>query len=357
MPAVPRRAIAWLGLAFASSPAWAEEPAGTYFHLNLGASFLEGLSVVGPSGNRVTLNQDVGYLVNTGPGYVFANGFRAEIDLGYRHNDAKNVTLPGGGTTPTALNLKANAAARSYMVDGLYDFKLGSAWIPYIGAGVGAANVRVNNIGSDTPFAWQAIAGLEYPLTRRLYLGIGYKYLATEDLHLRATSVNLASHASYQDHTAMLTLRFRFGGGSKPSPAVPAAAAMPPPLPAAPPPPPPAPPPAPHSFTVYFDFDSAALTPAGREIVRQAAAVAARGGITHITVTGHTDTVGAARYNMKLSERRADAVRDEMVAAGIPSTEIVTVARGETDLAVPTPPNVKEPRNRRVVIEEGGPSS
>jgi OmpA-OmpF porin, OOP family len=353
MPVPHRSAIALLGLALAGSAARAQEPASPYFHLNLGASFLEGLSVTGPSGNQATLNQDPGYMINTGPGYAFGNGFRAEIDLGYRHNDAKNVTLPGGGTTPTSLNLKANAAARSYLVDGLYDFHIGNtAWTPYIGFGVGAANVRVNNIGSDTPFAWSAMAGVEYPVTRRVYLGVGYKYLATEDLHLRTTSANLSSHAEYQDHAAMLTFRLKFGV-PKPPPPAPEGASMPPPALAAPAPPPPAP----KSFTIYFDFDSAALTPSGREIVRQAAATAAGGGITLITVTGHTDTVGAARYNLKLSERRADAVRNEMVAVGIPSAEIVTVGRGEADLAVPTPPNVNEPRNRRVVIQEGGPSS
>ncbi|HUJ96744.1 MAG TPA: OmpA family protein [Stellaceae bacterium] len=352
MPILHRSAIALLALALATAAARAEEPAGAYFHLNLGANFLEGLSVTGPSGNQATLNQDPGYLINTGPGYAFGNGFRAEIDLGYRHNDAKNVTLPGGGTTPTSLNLKANAAARSYMVDGLYDFHIGSsAWTPYIGFGVGAANVRVNNIGSDTPFAWQALAGVEYPVTRRVYLGVGYKYLATEDLHLRTTSANLSSHAEYQSHAAMLTFRLKFGVPKPPPPApAPEGASMPPPVLAAPAP-------LPRSFTVYFDFDSAALTPSGREIVRQAAATAAGGGMTLISVTGHTDTVGTARYNLKLSERRADAVRNEMVAVGIPSAEIITVGRGEADLAVPTPPNVNEPRNRRVVIQEGGPGS
>ncbi|HUC67411.1 MAG TPA: OmpA family protein [Stellaceae bacterium] len=349
MPVLYRSAIALLGLALAGSVARAQEPKGTYFHLNLGASFLEGLSVTGPSGNQATLNTDPGYMINTGPGYAFGNGFRAEIDLGYRHNDAKNVTLPGGGNTPTSLNLKANAAARSYMVDGLYDFHIGgTSWTPYIGFGVGAANVRVNNIGSDTPFAWQAMAGVEYPVTRRVYLGIGYKYLATEDLHLRTTSANLSSHAEYQDHAAMLTFRLKFGV-PKPPPPAPEGASMPPLAPAPPPPPPP------KSFTVYFDFDSAALTPSGRDIVRQAAATATGSGITLITVTGHTDTVGSAQYNLQLSERRADAVRNEMVAVGIPSAEIVTVGRGEADLAIPTPPNVNEPRNRRVVIQEGAP--
>jgi OmpA-OmpF porin, OOP family len=349
---VPRRsAIALLGLAWAGSAARAQEPPGPYFHLNLGANFLEGLSVTGPSGNQATLNQDPGYMINTGPGYAFSHGFRAEIDLGYRHNDAKNVTLPGGGTTPTSLNLKANAAARSYLVDGLYDFHIGHiAWTPYIGFGVGAANVRVNNIGSDTPFAWSAMAGVEYPVTRRVYLGVGYKYLATEDLHLRTTSANLSSHAEYQSHAAMLTFRLKFGV-PKPPPPAPEGGSMPPPALAAPTPAPPAP----KIFTIYFDFDSAALTPSGREIVRQAATTAAGGGITLITVTGHTDTVGSALYNLKLSERRADAVRREMVAVGIPSAEIVTVGRGEADLAVPTAPNVNEPRNRRVVIQEGGP--
>ncbi len=117
-----------------------------------------------------------------------------------------------------------------------------------------------------------------------------------------------------------------------------------------------APPPA-REFTVYFDFNKAALTSSGREVIKQAVAAAQQGSIAHISVTGHTDTVGSADFNQRLSERRANAVRQALIADGLPAGEITAKGVGKSELAVPTADGVKEPRNRRAVITEGGPGA
>jgi outer membrane protein OmpA-like peptidoglycan-associated protein len=121
---------------------------------------------------------------------------------------------------------------------------------------------------------------------------------------------------------------------------------------AAPPPPPPAPPPPPpvRNFLVFFDFDKSSLTPRALDIVREAAKVAKAGQDAKVTCTGHTDTVGPARYNMALSLRRASAVKDALVREGVAATSITVVGRGEESLLVPTPEGVREPQNRRVEI-------
>ncbi|TRO88012.1 OmpA family protein, partial [Glycocaulis profundi] len=66
-----------------------------------------------------------------------------------------------------------------------------------------------------------------------------------------------------------------------------------------------------------------------------------------------TDTSGSAAYNMGLGERRANAVRDEMVRLGIPAGSISTQSFGQTRPAVDTGDGVREPLNRRseVVID------
>ena len=74
------------------------------------------------------------------------------------------------------------------------------------------------------------------------------------------------------------------------------------------------------------------------------------GGVTRIAVTGHTDTSGAPAYNMALSLRRANAVKDALVREGVPAAAIAVTGRGETQLLVQTGDNVKEPQNRRVEI-------
>src|SRR5271156_4401452 len=91
--------------------------------------------------------------------------------------------------------------------------------------------------------------------------------------------------------------------------------------------PPPAPPPPPpvRNFLVFFDFDKSSLTPRAMDIVREAAKVAKAGQSAKVTCTGHTDTVGPARYNMALSLRRASAVKDALVREGVAAASISVV--------------------------------
>lgn len=123
------------------------------------------------------------------------------------------------------------------------------------------------------------------------------------------------------------------------------------------PPPRAAAPPPERDFTVYFDTNSATLSPTAREIVRRAAAAARHESVTRIAVTGHTDTVGRTPYNQQLSERRASAVRTELLNQGVPPNQIVARGAGESELAVRTAQGINEARNRRVVIVERGPGA
>ena len=109
-------------------------------------------------------------------------------------------------------------------------------------------------------------------------------------------------------------------------------------------------PPAPVSFTVYFIFDKDELTAESlAQFGRLKAELAARPA-PEIVVTGHTDRVGAVAYNDALSLKRAEMVREALIAAGIRSTQIETAGRGEREPAVATADEVAEPRNRRVEI-------
>ncbi|HZT50888.1 MAG TPA: OmpA family protein, partial [Stellaceae bacterium] len=107
-----------------------------------------------------------------------------------------------------------------------------------------------------------------------------------------------------------------------------------------------------NQFQVYFAFDSARVTPEAAATIRQAAQHATRGNLVRLTVTGHTDTVGSAAYNQRLSERRARAVERALIADGIPRGDIVARGVGKRDLAVATADGVREPKNRRAVIVE-----
>lgn len=347
---------ALLGVTPASAqfaPYAAPEPAGPYLGAAAGGQYLENLSASGPLTGDTKLKYDWGPVGLGSLGYAFGNGLRAEVELGYRYNHAKSIEIPSGVTLPSSLNVKTNAHTTSYMVNGIYDFALAPAWSANVGVGIGAAMIRVNNVGNSSPFAYQAMTGVEYAVAPQMRLGVEYKFLGTESLNLRDNAL-ITSHAHYYDHAALVTFRYSFGA----PPVRPATYVPPPPAPT---PVPGAgatrPPPFSRDFQIYFASGSAVLSRDSKQIVDQAAAAAKDNAPAHINIAGHADTTGSQAYNQKLSERRADAVRKELVAQGVSPDDIATTGYGETNLAVPTADNVNEPRNRRVVISVNGPGT
>ncbi len=113
------------------------------------------------------------------------------------------------------------------------------------------------------------------------------------------------------------------------------AAVLDPPRPPAPPAPAPAPMPSEPlrlAADAMFAFDSAVLTPEGRrnvDTLLQQVRDASR--VQTIQVIGYTDRIGSDRYNLVLSQRRAEAVRDALVAGGVPAGAIIAEGRGKAD--------------------------
>jgi len=65
---------------------------------------------------------------------------------------------------------------------------------------------------------------------------------------------------------------------------------------------------------------------------------------------GHTDTGGTIDENDRLSQERAKAIKEALIAKGLQAKFVRAVGRGERELLVSTPDNFPEPRNRRVEI-------
>lgn len=114
---------------------------------------------------------------------------------------------------------------------------------------------------------------------------------------------------------------------------------------------------APEKFLVFFDWDKAVVTTEGRKVIANAAEAYKTSGQATIVATGYTDLSGPPAYNYKLSERRAAAVKAELVRLGVAATSITTIGRGENDPLVPTADGVREPQNRRVEIQLQRPRS
>lgn len=102
--------------------------------------------------------------------------------------------------------------------------------------------------------------------------------------------------------------------------------------------------------TAFFDWDKAHLTPAGGDLVDKLAAQAKSEGATEIMVVGKADRSGSEAHNLRLSQRRAEVVRDRLIAQGIAPDQIDTHWVGENEPPVPTANGVREPRNRVVTL-------
>lgn len=109
-------------------------------------------------------------------------------------------------------------------------------------------------------------------------------------------------------------------------------------------------PPRPISFTLYFFADRDELTPESLPVMEQVKAELSRRPFPEIIVIGHTDTVASAAYNDPLSLKRAEAVRQMLLQAGISAILIDVAGRGSRELIVQTKDGVSEPLNRRVEI-------
>lgn len=104
---------------------------------------------------------------------------------------------------------------------------------------------------------------------------------------------------------------------------------------------------------IYFGFDSAEPLPTSSAALASVIEHSLRGPARTITITitSHTDTAGPASYNLELSRRRAQAIRDRLVAAGVSSENIALRPMGEEKLARRTTDNAVEPLNRRAWVD------
>jgi len=267
--------------------------------------------------NAIQVTPQVGWAAGGVIGYDFV-GPRVELEGIYRQNttNISAVGIGGFNNQVGQLGILANL---------LYDFMPASVITPYIGAGAGIGFVDGTSSLSSTVFAYQGIVGLAWNVDTNFRVALDGRYYGTSNPTLNGVSW------TNNNFSVMLGLQLKFGDA-------PAAAPPPPPMVAPP------------SFMVFFDWDRSNLSAQALNTIKQAAAAYKTKGTARVTATGHTDTSGPEAYNMALSLRRANTVKDALVREGVPATAIAVIGRGEAGLLVKTGDNVREPQNRRVEI-------
>jgi outer membrane protein OmpA-like peptidoglycan-associated protein len=101
---------------------------------------------------------------------------------------------------------------------------------------------------------------------------------------------------------------------------------------------------------VHFDFDKANIRSDSVPILREAASTLKENPSISVIVEGHTDSVGSDAYNLKLSHRRADAVRNYLVAHGVSASRIRTEGYGESQPVASNETADGRAQNRRVEL-------
>lgn len=101
----------------------------------------------------------------------------------------------------------------------------------------------------------------------------------------------------------------------------------------------------------FFDFDRAEIRAEGRAKLQELVAQLKRYNVEVVIVVGHTDSVGTDAYNMKLGDRRAQAVKNFLVAQGMQNSRIYTESKGEKQPVADNRTRDGRAKNRRVEIE------
>lgn len=101
----------------------------------------------------------------------------------------------------------------------------------------------------------------------------------------------------------------------------------------------------------FFDFDKSTIKPEGRQILDQVAEQVSTIELETLIATGHTDSTGPDAYNQKLSERRANSVKEYLISRGVPADRIYTEGKGESEPVATNATREGRAQNRRVEIE------
>ncbi len=340
--------------------AHAQPVTGPYVNLEGGTGVLFPVtysdSLAGTSGKLLYKSS---YNALFGAGFGFGNGFRIELD-----GDDLHFTDSKADSGSFQTRVRGTHTIFGPMLNVAYDIPLEAPVFPYVGAGAGYQFVQASTFHQTTDHgtlaysdtrgspAFDVFAGVAFPIEAvpGLSVSLEDRYTMLFDNINQDDSIT-GGYPAGSPYGGRITFQKQSVDSVFVGIRYALFTAPPSPPPVAPPVEPVIAPPHPvaRTYLVFFDWDKYNLTPRATQIIAQAAADS-KTNTTELDVSGYTDTSGTPTYNQGLSLRRAKAVEGQLVADGVPASEIDIHAYGETHLLVPTGPGVREPQNRRVEI-------
>ncbi|MCQ2914111.1 MAG: OmpA family protein [Alphaproteobacteria bacterium] len=247
--------------------------------------------VNGDEGNYKADVDDKNWGVSAAVGVKWAN-FRSEFEynLNKKFKDTNGVSRYAHPTLKT----------QSFMLNEYYDFDNDSKITPYVGGGVGLARINLNSNdnflkSTQNKFAWQLGAGLMYKLTNDLSLDAGYRYQNYNDAKKSIGDNDLKTRIRIHDVYLGLTYNFGKKCSKKEPKKVVGKLAL---------------------KGDAFASGSSRLSQAGKADISKALSEYKGERNFGINVYGYTDRIGSVEANKALSQRRADAVAEEIRANG-----------------------------------------
>lgn len=174
-----------------------------YISGNLGAVVVNDSDLQDEFGNSGELTYDTGFGLLAALGHSYGTGMRTEVELGYRFNDMDDLNTSG-------LNFDANGdvTSLSLMANAFYDFYVNGPITPFIGGGIGVANIEADadNSGSedDTVFGYQLAAGGSFDMTESVKFDLQYRFFGTSDPEFDGLE------AEYYSHNFFAGIRYMF---------------------------------------------------------------------------------------------------------------------------------------------------
>jgi len=294
--------------------------------------------------------------------------WRVELEASYSTSAGDKFTLQGGTPGPATGHLNALGLLANFWMD----FNTDGVVAPYIGLGIGAAQIEYDQANSaglgplddeETVLAGQVGTGLRFNFSDNFTGSLDYRFFITDDTEYTSSTLGRIE-SEYAEHRAGLGIAMGFGGSETARVAT-----------------------APVRDTdgdgvrnkqddcpntpdnqpvmtngcaakervvlpqVQFEYKSTRLTGEAQERLMPVAQVLKDSPEFQVRLNGHTDNVGSDAYNQTLSQNRANSVRSYLVSKGVNAKQVSARGYGETRPIASNSTDAGRARNRRVELE------